>query len=104
VYRAVMDSAAARQAIAAGVPGTLMPAFARSAGGALADSQIDVLVQGLRTRWGRPPESRRGNAPAYADRGGDPEAGAGVYTTFCANCHGMPGSAGARTGEVYAAS
>jgi len=104
VYRAVMDSAAARQTIAAGVPGTLMPAFARSAGGALADSQIDVLVQGLRTRWGRPPESRRGNAPAYADRGGDPEAGAGVYTTFCANCHGMPGSAGARTGEVYAAS
>jgi cytochrome c oxidase cbb3-type subunit 3 len=104
VYRAIMDSAAARRAIADGVPGTLMPAFARSAGGALPDSQIDVLVEGLRIRWGREGESGLAGAPAYAHRAGNPEAGAGVYTTFCAKCHGMPGGQTARPGEVYAPS
>ena len=102
VYRAVMDLAAARRAIATGVRGTLMPAFARSAGGVLADSQIDVLVQGLQTRWSRQAASGLAGAPAYADRAGNPEAGAGAYTTFCAKCHGMPGGPGAKPGEVYA--
>jgi cytochrome c oxidase cbb3-type subunit III len=104
VYRAVMDSAAARRAIAAGVPGTLMPAFARSAGGALADSQIDVLVQGIRSGWGAPNAAGMRDAPAYADRSGDAAAGAAAYATFCSRCHGMPGSANARGGEVYAPS
>jgi mono/diheme cytochrome c family protein len=101
VYRAVLDPAAVRRAIAAGTPGTLMPAFARSAGGTLADSQIDVLVEGIRTRWGRPAPSGLAGAPPYAGSAGSPEAGAGAYATFCARCHGTPRSSSARAGEVY---
>src|SRR5262245_18805947 len=81
VYRAIVDPAAARRAIAAGVPGTLMPAFARAAGGTLADSEIDVLVEGIRSRWGRPSASELPGAPSYADRAGDSGAGAGAYAT-----------------------
>jgi cytochrome c oxidase cbb3-type subunit 3 len=101
VYRAVLDSAAVHRAIAAGTPGTLMPAFARSAGGTLADSEIGVLVQGIRTRWGQPAASGLDGAPAYAGSAGNAEAGAAAYATFCARCHGTPRSPSARAGEVY---
>ena len=37
-----------------GIPGSLMPAFAKSAGGALTDEQIDILVREMRARWARP--------------------------------------------------
>jgi cytochrome c oxidase cbb3-type subunit 3 len=98
VYRAIMDTAAVRRTIAGGTRGTLMPAFARSEGGRLTDSEIDRLVQGIRTRWGLP--AVRG-LPAYADSTGSPAGGATAYATFCAGCHGMPGSAGPRGGEVH---
>ena len=45
-YLAVAGADNLRAITAKGVGGTLMPAFARSAGGMLTDGQIDVLVQG----------------------------------------------------------
>jgi cytochrome c oxidase cbb3-type subunit 3 len=100
VYRSIADSAAVGRVIAAGVPGTLMPAFARSAGGTLADSEIAVLVAGIRERWGRPMTVPPG-APAYAAAPGNPQAGADVYATFCAQCHGSPGDTASRSGVVH---
>src|SRR5215471_12822237 len=54
VYRALVDDTTFRQVTANGVPGTPMPAFARSAGGTLTDRQIDVLVEESRARWAKP--------------------------------------------------
>ncbi len=44
VYLAIADDAAMRKAIANGVRGTAMPAFEQSAGGMLAQKQIDVIA------------------------------------------------------------
>ena len=85
VFLAIADDAAIRNVASAGVPGTQMPPFAQSKGGMLTDKQIDVLVQGIRA-WvpaGVPPES----LPPYAAPTGDPQRGATVYATFCAQCH-----------------
>ena len=78
VYRTIMDSTAVRRAVATGVPGTLMPAFARSAGGELADSEIAAIVAGIRRRWGSPMAALP-SAPAHAAAPGNPQAGADAY-------------------------
>src|SRR5262245_13863584 len=54
VYLALVDDATFRRVTVNGVPGTSMPAFARSAGGTLTDRQIDVLVRESRARWAKP--------------------------------------------------
>ena len=54
VYLAIVDDGAMRASIASGVRGTSMPAFAQRAGGMLTEAQIDVLVDGVRSRWSRP--------------------------------------------------
>lgn len=91
VYLAWAPSDAVRRAIANGVGGTGMPAFARSEGGWLTDEQIDVLVAGMQSRWGRPPPDPGEALPAYAQSGGDVARGAGAYRAFCADCHGQGG-------------
>jgi cytochrome c oxidase cbb3-type subunit 3/ubiquinol-cytochrome c reductase cytochrome c subunit len=88
-YQALVDNATLRTAIAQGVKGTLMPAFARSSGGMLTDPQVDALVQGMRARWARPVEFSGTALPTYkADGAGDPVHGAQVYAAACASCHG----------------
>jgi mono/diheme cytochrome c family protein len=94
VYLALVNDSTLRQITANGVPGTLMPAFARSAGGTLTDGQIDLIVQQMRARWANPsalggdtPPPRSPSTPGNAAHGG------GVYQTSCAMCHG-PGGRG----------
>lgn len=94
VYLAVVDDATLRRITANGVPGTPMPAFARSAGGMLSDRQIDVLVEESRARWAKPDALGGASPPPYqASTPGDAGRGAAVYETFCASCHG-PGAKG----------
>lgn len=50
VYLAVADDAAMRRVVANGVRGTAMPALAESAGGLLTCRQIDIIIQGMRSR------------------------------------------------------
>lgn len=99
VYLALADDAAIRTATAQGVKGTSMPAFAVSAGGTLTDAQIDILVRGIRSTWGKP-NALAGGAPPYAAPLGNASAGAAVYATYCASCHGDGGSGGAKGGSV----
>jgi mono/diheme cytochrome c family protein len=98
-YQALIDDASLREVIAKGAKGTLMPGFSVPSGGMLTEQQIDVLVQGMRTRW------RQGNPfggetppPYKASHAGDPEKGKAVYAIACARCHGdsaqHPGKAG----------
>src|SRR3984885_600217 len=95
VYLAVADDATIRRVTADGVAGTSMPAFAQHSGGMLTDAQIDVIVNGMRTRWAGPEVLRDANAPPYATPGsGDPKRGADVYGAYCSSCHGAEGRGG----------
>lgn len=80
---AVADETYFRKAIEEGRPGTLMPAWQRSAGG-LTGEQIGALVGYLKKGDGRPPQSM--SAPS-AGRG-DAARGAELFGLYCAGCHG----------------
>ena len=98
VYLAVAGDDAIRHATAEGVRGTAMPAFARSAGGTLTDAQVDILVRGMRERWGKP--NPPPDLPPYAAAPGDASRGAAVYASRCAGCHGAAGSGGPKAGSI----
>ena len=99
VYEAMVDDATLRDVIGNGKKGTLMPAFAESAGGNLTDAQVNAIVSGMRAAWGRGNVLAGQNAPPYkASVSGNAEDGKRVYGMACARCHGavgqQPGPAG----------
>ena len=104
VYLALVPRARLRRVIADGVPGTLQPAFAQSAGGSLTDAQIDALVSGLVERWGGVQPASTADLPPYAAAAGDATRGRAVYTAACAGCHGAEGKAGPKAGVIWDAS
>jgi cytochrome c oxidase cbb3-type subunit III len=108
LYLALVSNDTLRQMIAQGVPGTAAPAFAQQVGGPLTDKQIDILVEGMKSRWGKaqdfknvalPPYSLQ-DASAKGSGPGDTQRGAVAYQTYCAQCHGKDGSGGPKGGSV----
>jgi mono/diheme cytochrome c family protein len=108
LYLALVSNDTLRQMIAQGVPGTAAPAFAQQVGGSLTDKQIDILIEGMRSRWGStesfknvtlPPYSLR-DASAAGSGPGDPQRGAAAYQKYCSQCHGKDGSGGPKGGSV----
>jgi len=100
VYLAIADDATIRRVIEQGRLGTAMPAFGQTAGGLLTDTQVDVLVRGMRERWARPGALGSDKPPAYAaPQPGDTARGHNVFTTFCSSCHGSDGRGG-RAGSI----
>ena len=92
VYLAVADQESMRRAIADGVRGTAMPAFAETSGGLLTNAQIDVIVRETRSRWSRHGVLDGANPPSYAAKSeGDLQRGAVAYQTYCESCHGVGG-------------
>lgn len=92
VYLAIASDDTIRRATASGIRGSLMPAFAKSAGGTLTDEQIEIVVREMRTRWANSNATLGESPPPYAANGqGNAARGAEVYTTFCAPCHGPDG-------------
>lgn len=78
---------------AKGIPGTLMPPFAQSAGGMLTDQQVHDLVDGMIHQWGKTDALSGQNPPSYAAVGtGDVQQGQQAFTTYCARCHGSDGT------------
>jgi cytochrome c oxidase cbb3-type subunit 3/ubiquinol-cytochrome c reductase cytochrome c subunit len=101
VYLAYAGEANIRTAIANGVHGTLMPAFAQSAGGMLTDEQVTVLAHGMISAWGKPDALAGTTAPAYHPAAaGNAADGQKVFTTSCAMCHGDQGQ-GKRTADGH---
>jgi len=95
-YMAITSDEQIRNITANGQTGTLMPAFAQSAGGLLTDAQINVIVSGMRERWGKPMPGL--NPPPYAaSAAADAAHGAQVYTAACASCHGPASQSAAVT-------
>jgi cytochrome c oxidase cbb3-type subunit 3 len=100
VYLAIANDAAMRKAIANGVRGTSMPAFAQSAGGMLTDKQIDVIASEIRSRWSRRGILDAATPPFYAAKStGDTQRGELAYKTYCESCHG-PGGRGGPKGSA----
>lgn len=100
VYLAIADDTAFRRVTAEGVPGTAMPAFARSSGGMLTDAQINTIVAGIR-RWRKKAGFTGAAPPSYAATAlGDAKRGAGIYSTFCSSCHGPAGRGGPRASSI----
>ena len=101
VYLAVAPDDALRSVVATGIAGTSMPAFARAAGGMLADAQIDAIVTGIRTHWADPAAMAGQSLPPYADAAaGDSDRGQRVFVTYCASCHGITGQGGERASSI----
>jgi len=92
VYLATAGANNIMQTIANGRHGTMMPPFAKSAGGALTDQQVAILAQGMETSWGNA-SALNGQKPlAYASLAtGDPVQGQKSFAVFCASCHGANG-------------
>jgi mono/diheme cytochrome c family protein len=90
-------SATVASTIAAGVPGSVMPAWAQSQGGPLSDDDInDLVAYVLGAFAGTEPIAPLPTyvAPTIAslpDVEGNPSAGAVVYQANCAMCHGDQG-------------
>jgi cytochrome c oxidase cbb3-type subunit III len=101
VYLAITDDAILRKAVTNGIAGTSMPAFAKSAGGALTDSQVDIIVRGIRERYSKPDALSGVTPPAYAaTETGDVTRGAAAYETFCSSCHGPGGKGSAKASSI----
>jgi mono/diheme cytochrome c family protein len=108
LYLAVVSADTLRTMIAQGVPGTMAPAFSQRAGGPLTDKQIDVLVEGMRSRWGKAENFKGMALPAYSAQEavaagsvpGNPQLGAATYQIYCAQCHGKDGKGSPKAGSV----
>jgi cytochrome c oxidase cbb3-type subunit 3/ubiquinol-cytochrome c reductase cytochrome c subunit len=101
VYLAIANDETIRRAVASGIHGSLMPAFAKSAGGTLTDEQVQILVHEMRERWAKPDEMLGTSPPPYA--GGEPgnaQRGAGAFANFCAGCHGADGKGTAKGSSI----
>jgi cytochrome c oxidase cbb3-type subunit 3/ubiquinol-cytochrome c reductase cytochrome c subunit len=101
VYIALAGEGRLQAVIAKGVPGKLMPAFAKSAGGMLSDGQVSSLAQGMVMQWENPNLLAGQSPPSYqAVAPGNAEHGLQTYQVFCARCHGANGEGGPADGMV----
>jgi mono/diheme cytochrome c family protein len=95
VYLAIADDSVLRSTASNGIPGTSMPAFAKSAGGMLTDGQVNTIVAGIRERWSKHDALHDVKPPPYSSsQPGDPSRGSEVYVNFCSSCHGPGGRGG----------
>jgi cytochrome c oxidase cbb3-type subunit 3 len=100
-YLAIADDAAIRKAIASGVSGTSMPAFAQREGGMLTDKQIDLISGEIRARWGKPGVLVGTNPPSYAAKStGDAQRGEAAFKVYCESCHGPSGRGGQKASAI----
>ena len=83
-----------------GVPGTPMPAFAKSAGGGLTNQQIAILADQIETRWSRPQDFVSEALPPYRAEEGDSKLGEGAFRQHCASCHGDDGNGTPKAGSI----
>jgi cytochrome c oxidase cbb3-type subunit 3 len=104
LYLALVNDKSLRQVIAQGVPRTAMPAFAQQQGGNLTDKQIEVLLDGIRSRWARSEQFTAGTLPASGtekdSKSADVSRGSLVYQTYCAQCHESDGRSRPKGGSI----
>ncbi|MCC9606468.1 cytochrome c [Blastopirellula sp. JC732] len=98
LFQVIVSDEQLHQTIANGRPGTLMPAFEKSQGGALTADQVQIMVAGIRETW-KPNAVSSSNLPPYQVSVEDPaglktanvKTGEELFETSCAKCHGDAG-------------
>jgi cytochrome c oxidase cbb3-type subunit III len=101
LYLAIANDSTMRRLTTNGVSGTMMPAFAKSAGGMLTEQQIDVIVRGIREQWSKPDVLHGQDAPPYsASNAGDASRGLQVFGAYCSSCHGPQGRGGPKASSI----
>ena len=81
--------------------GTSMPAFAERAGGMLTGEQIEVISDGIFSRWAQKGILNATDRPSYSARNPGTAANGGlVYRTYCASCHGSGGQGGPKGSAI----
>lgn len=99
-FLAIANDDVIRRTAVSGVHGTLMPAFAKTAGGMLTDQQINAIVGGIRA-WARPELLQNTLPPPLATQSpGDAHRGEVAYATYCASCHGQNGAGGEKASSI----
>jgi cytochrome c oxidase cbb3-type subunit 3 len=105
VYFSIADDSVIRRVTSSGVPGTMMPAFSKAAGGMLTSEQIGILVREMRARWSKASPPLDDLPPAYSARVEENALdGAKVYATYCSSCHGPGGNGGGKGSAITDAS
>ncbi|MEO6847282.1 MAG: c-type cytochrome, partial [Chthoniobacterales bacterium] len=97
LYLSYIPEATMRGIIANGIPGTSMPAFAKSRGGMLTDDQVDILAGGI---FSEKPKASLGTVPPYTAAPGDVVRGAQTFSVYCAACHEPAGEGLGKYGSV----
>jgi cytochrome c oxidase cbb3-type subunit 3/ubiquinol-cytochrome c reductase cytochrome c subunit len=70
-----------------------MHAFAQSGGGLLTDQQVNIIVDGMISNWGKPGILNGTNPPGYSmTTKPDIAAGKAAFQAHCASCHGEDGT------------
>lgn len=103
LYLAFAGAPNLQRITANGVPGTMMPAFQKSAGGMLTEQQITLLTQGMIQSWGNSSVVSGPSLPGYASSlAADAAQGQKAFGVYCASCHGADaaGSGKARLGSL----
>lgn len=97
LFLAIASDTELAKVVTHGRAGTLMPGFSHEVGGPLTDEQVQVLVRGIRTEWGRAAgpsgplptyEVGEVTSPLSADHRKQAES---LFARVCANCHGDQG-------------
>ena len=80
------------QIVATGASLQTMHAFVQSGGGLLTDQQVDNIVNGMISHWGKPGILVGANPPGYSpSTPADLNAGKAAFQVYCARCHGADG-------------
>ncbi len=78
-----------------------MHAFAQSSGGMLTDQQVNIIVDGMIAKWGKPAILDGTSVPGYsATTAPDIAAGKIAFQAHCASCHGEDGTGVTATGAA----
>ncbi|HEY2840169.1 MAG TPA: cytochrome c [Pirellulales bacterium] len=108
LFLEIMPEAEFTRTVREGRKGTLMPAFARAAGGTLTDEQVSIISQGIRKEWAKAVDIPPAATPDYLPPAGannppsqsNVEAGEKVFVQTCAGCHGKGGVGGKMAGPL----
>lgn len=101
LYLAVIPRQAMHDVVEYGRGGTSMPAWAKSEGGPLTEEQVNVLVDGIYSHWGKPQQFSGTQLPTYAATGGNGSNGAKLFARSCFMCHGKGAAVGMITDADY---
>ena len=100
LYLSVIPKDTLRNVVASGRPANGMPAWALSQGGPLTDKQVDALVNGIYSNWGK--HGNLSGLPGYASTSnGDATAGKRLFVRNCFACHAKGGLVGPVTDPSY---